>query len=90
MVLSLPSILDVADDAVRAELIMAIGLVVDYVVHIVHFALHQVRTFGLGLCNTGALPRKGMGSPRKECTSVGLILSSLTFEPTPCCLDALP
>lgn len=45
VLLSLPSILDVADGVIRAELIMAIGLVVDYVIHIVHFALHQVRTF---------------------------------------------
>lgn len=28
----------------RAELIMAVGLVVDYIVHIVHYFLQQVRT----------------------------------------------
>ena len=27
----------------RTELIMAVGLVVDYMVHIVHYFLHQVR-----------------------------------------------
>lgn len=30
-------------DSLLSELIMAVGLVVDYIVHIVHYFLHQVR-----------------------------------------------